>query len=342
MNAVGFLIVLSLTSTVADGDYSPSWMVKAGHRIPHINHRLQRHDNRWDITTGTINFRNGYLQSLLVTSMIFCGIGMILFSSVNLFWLAQNRGLISTRPSEKLLLRTRMSWARLVATRKSILLGCYFTLLLFVVVAIHFSWYGFSLVDRSIPDLGDMIIGISRIGETGKCKRVHNVFMSLGIAKYICFNFEGNFMAEASSNISTKLANSNCATYQQSYTSIVETVSSMAKVGSYIASSTNDVNPQLSALQNFITICRHTIFVVGGYYTTIFILCLSFTIGMIKRLNFVSSWNMIFALTVCISLVLICSIMIILIVSIATAAHIYRFNIHHHANFQKIMALMQL
>ena len=53
-------------------------------------------------------------------------------------------------------------------------------------------------------------------------------------------------MAEASSNISTKLANSNCATYQESYTSIVETVSSMAKVGSYIASSTNDVNPQLS------------------------------------------------------------------------------------------------
>ena len=167
MDTAALLLLLCLTSIVADDNYSPSWMVKAGNGIPHLNYRLQRQDNKWDITAGTINFRNGYMQSLLVTSMIFCGIGMILFSSVNLFWLAQNRGLITTHPSEKLLLRTPISWARLVATRKLILLGCYFTLLLFVVVAIHFSWYGFSLVERSIPDLSDMIASISGVEETG-------------------------------------------------------------------------------------------------------------------------------------------------------------------------------
>ena len=137
-------------------------------------------------------------------------------------------------------------------------------------------------------------------------------------------------MANASSNISMKLANSNCATYQQSFASIVETVSSVANIGSNIASSTNDINPHLSALQYFIIICRQTIFVVGGYYTTIFILCISFTTGMIKGLKLVSSWNLIFALTVCITLVLTCSIMIILIVSNASTARVYRYSIHHH------------
>ena len=167
MDTAALFLLLCLTSIVADDNYSPSWMVKAGNGIPHLNYRLQLQENKWDIRAGTINFTNGYLQSLLVTSMIFCGIGMILFSSVNLFWLAQNRGLITTHPSEKLLLRTPISWARLVSTRKLILLGFYYTLLLFVVVAIHFSWYGLSLVDRSIPDLSDMIASISGADETG-------------------------------------------------------------------------------------------------------------------------------------------------------------------------------
>ena len=148
--------------------------------------------------------------------------------------------------------------------------------------------------------------------------------------KCISFNIKGNFIANASSNISIKLANSKCATYQQSFASIVETVASVAKIGSYIASSTNDINPHLNALQNFIIICRQTIFVVGGYYTTIFILCISFTIGIMKGFKLVSSWNLIFALTVCITLVLTCSIMIILIVSNASTARVYRYSIHHY------------
>lgn len=162
-------------SCLADSNYSPSWMVKAGNGIPHLDYRLQRHKNVWDITTSSLNFKNKYVQSLLVPSMIFLAVGMIIFSAVNFFWFAQNRGLITTRPSEVSLLQTPMSWARAVATRKFILLACYFTLLFLVFVAINFSWYGFFLIDRSIPAISQMITGIDGIKISGKFTCSHSI-----------------------------------------------------------------------------------------------------------------------------------------------------------------------
>ena len=167
MEFAALLLLIASDSTVADLSYSPSWIVRAGHRMPHLNHLMQRQSNTWDITSTTINWNNKYIQSLIIPSIVSLIVGLTLFSSVKIFLSAQRRGLITTRPSAELLHQTPMSWARVVAFRKKILLLSFFSLVFIVFAAMSFSWYGFSRLQLAISDIGSLFFTLRNIENNG-------------------------------------------------------------------------------------------------------------------------------------------------------------------------------
>lgn len=132
-------------------------------------------------------------------------------------------------------------------------------------------------------------------------------------------------MAAGSSTISSKLGYSNCAPYQQDYSNIIEAAASLMIVGSSVVSSINQINSPLDILQHVVNLFQHMVYVVGGFYTVIIIICVSFTMGMILKLKRASSWNIIIALIICITLILLCSLMMTLIVS-TSSLHVLHIN----------------
>ena len=162
------LLIWSVLIVADDDGYTPSWMVKAAHKIPHLSHDLLPQSNAWGIAYDTLNLNNKYVQSLIIPGVVFFVVGVVFFSLINAFWAAQTHGAISTRPSKKMSVHMHGGYARIVARRKMLLTFLFSAMLLFAFTAINSSWYGYSLISSSAPaivKLTSTFINIEANGE---------------------------------------------------------------------------------------------------------------------------------------------------------------------------------
>ena len=132
-------------------------------------------------------------------------------------------------------------------------------------------------------------------------------------------------MTSSSDLITKYLQSSNCAPNQQNYNDVINTMTSLGDVGSWISGSVQLINPQLSTFNGLVRSDRvqYGILAFAVGYNLVLVSCIIFAVGMSRRRKNVLGWNILYSLGICIVLVLTCSILMIIIVSTIHTNHFF-------------------
>ena len=133
-----------------------------------------------------------------------------------------------------------------------------------------------------------------------------------------CFITAGEAMAVNSVAISTLLAQSDCAPYQDQYSNTIAAATALGAAASTIFLSVDEISPQFSRIASYITTygLNHAILCVASLFLLVLGVCFVFFIGMMLRKKGVLFWNVSVAIVACILLLTVCSLSLAPLVSI--------------------------
>lgn len=132
----------------------------------------------------------------------------------------------------------------------------------------------------------------------------------------IYYSIAGVFMAEGSSDISTVLEQSDCATAQADYGSTIAAAAAIGEIASAIVASMGHITPQLTSMVTTVkSYGNYSIYTVGVIYAFVMTLSAVFAVGFIQRRKILLTWNVSAGLLACAAFVILCSAALVPIVS---------------------------
>ena len=133
------------------------------------------------------------------------------------------------------------------------------------------------------------------------------------------FNFYcvGESMAINSVAISTLLAQSDCAPYQDQYSDTIAAAAALGAAASTIFLSVDEISPQFSRILSYIIKygLNHAILCVASLFILVSGVCFVFFLGMMMRRKGVLFWNVSVAIITCILLLTVCALSLAPLVS---------------------------
>ena len=124
-------------------------------------------------------------------------------------------------------------------------------------------------------------------------------------------------MAVNSVAISTLLAQSDCAPYQDGYSNTIAAASALGAAASNIYLSVDEFSPQFSRMVSYIATngLNHAILCVASLFLLVLGVCFVFFLGMLMRRKGVLFWNVSVAIITCIILLTVCALSLVPLVS---------------------------
>ena len=123
-------------------------------------------------------------------------------------------------------------------------------------------------------------------------------------------------MAEGSSDMSTVLGQSDCATAQADYDSTIAAAAAIGEMASALVSSVGAITPQLTSTVTYIkSYGNYSIYGVGLIYAYVMILSAVFAVGFMQRRKVLLSWNIAAGLLACVAFLILCGAAMVPIVS---------------------------
>ena len=127
----------------------------------------------------------------------------------------------------------------------------------------------------------------------------------------------GEAMAVNSVAISTLLAKSDCAPYQDQYSNTIAAASALGAAASNIYLSVDKFSPQFSRIVSYVIKngLNHAILIVASLFLLVLGVCFVFFLGMLMRRKGVLFWNVTVAIITCIILLTVCALSLVPLVS---------------------------